>query len=109
MVTREDLEIVKQKIMETRKAIDTFVQLEKENGEIEKIPVKIVINPKAKLKWMKQAIPVTINEIWKVIKDKDSFEEQQKAICNFVIKAREFYSKTLHVKQIFNGKFIDIK
>ena len=109
MITKQDLEKLKQKIMENKKLLDTFIQVQKENGKIERIPVKIVINPKAKIKWIKNAVPITVDEIWQQIKDKETYEEQQEAIGRYVLKAKSFYETVVKTKESFNGKFIEVK
>ncbi len=108
MITKEDLLKIKEKILEAKKPLKTFIQVKHYDGKIEKIDVVIIINPKAKIKHIKQAVPITIKEIWEQVKDKNSLEEQQEAIGQFIIKAKEFYTSAEKAKDIFEGKYLDI-
>ena len=100
---------MKEKIIQEKKPLKTFVQVKYPDGRVEKIDVVIVINPKAKIKHTKHAVPITLKEIWEQIKDKETLEQQQKAIGKFIIEAREFYAVAEETKEIFEGKYIDFR
>ncbi|RMD47619.1 MAG: hypothetical protein D6834_00520 [Aquificota bacterium] len=109
MITVEHLENVKQKILETRKPIETFVRVQHEDGKIEKIPVAIIINKKAKLKQIEKGkTPITIDEIKQLIKDKETFEQQQESVGRYIIEVNQFYKTAEKTRKVFEGKYVDI-
>ncbi len=108
MITREDLIVLKEEILKTKKPKETYVQIDY-GDRIEKVPVCIIINPKAKQRFITSGIiPITVKEIWKIIKGKNSFREQQESIGRYILEAVKFYQTAENTRKLFDGDYIDI-